>query len=517
VTTTAFGQAPAETDDLHAVFDAGMATARAGLGHQHPFFIEGKPRDGAGTRQEWSPIDRDIVIGDYAQATAADVDEAVDVSTTFAPTWGATGWQERVDIVRRAADLMEARRGELAAISVLETAKNRMEAFGEVDELIGLVRLNCEQVEENEGFRYRLPGDGSASNFMDVLRPYGVWGLISPFNFPLALAANPVSAALLAGNCLVFKPAHQGVLTGLKIYEIFREAGIPAEAFHVVPGRGAVVGARIASHPGIGGITFTGSYDVGMGIYRQRDGAPRPTICELGGKNPSVVTDKADIAKAAEGVMHGAFGFGGQKCASNSRSYVQRSVYGEFVEQLRSMAEDIVIGDPSERGVYLGPLINDAAGERYTTAVAEARANGTVLTGGETLTGGVHDRGNYVRPTVVEVPEDSWLFKRELFTPFIAVEPYDDLGDAIAKANDTEFGLTAGFFSEDPGEIDRFLDHIEAGVVYVNRRASSTTGAWPGLQTFGGWKGSGTSGRSVGGRFYVSQYMREQSRTVIAI
>ena len=191
-------------------------------------------------------------------------------------------------------------------------------------------------------------------------------------------------------------------------------------------------------------------------------------------------------------------------------------MYPEFVEQLRSMAEDIVIGDPSERGVYLGPLINDAAGDRYAAAVDEARATGTVLTGGERLTGGVHDRGNYVRPTVVEVPADSWLFKRELFTPFIAVEPYDDLGDAIAKANDTEFGLTAGFFSEDPGEIDRFLDHIEAGVVYVNRRASATTGAWPGLQTFGGWKGSGTSGRSVGGRFYVSQYMREQSRTVIA-
>ena len=227
MTTTAFGQAPAETDDLHAVFDAGMATARAGLGHQHPFFIEGKPRDGAGTRQEWSPIDRDIVIGDFAQATAGDVDEAVDVSTAFAPTWGATWWQERVDIVRRAADLMDARRGELAAISVLETAKNRMEAFGEVDELIGLVRLNCEQVEENEGFRYRLPGDGSASNFMDVLRPYGVWGLISPFNFPLALAANPVSAALLAGNCLVFKPAHQGVLTGLKIYEYLPRGGHP--------------------------------------------------------------------------------------------------------------------------------------------------------------------------------------------------------------------------------------------------------------------------------------------------
>ena len=204
---------------------------------------------------------------------------------------GKLGLARAVAIVRRAADIMEARRGELAAISVLETAKSRMEAFGEVDELIGLLRLNCEQVEENEGFRYRLPGDGTGSNFMDVLRPYGVWGLISPFNFPLALAANPVSAALLAGNCLVFKPAHQGVLTGLMIYDIFRQAGIPGEAFHVLPGPGAVVGARIAGHPDVDGITFTGSYDVGMvsiaGVKECRGDDLRAR-----GKNPSVVWTK---------------------------------------------------------------------------------------------------------------------------------------------------------------------------------------------------------------------------------
>lgn len=512
---TSFGQAPAETEELHAAFEAGLETVRAGLGQKHPFFIDGIPRDGASVRQEWSPIDRDLVIGDFAQATSADVDDAVAAAKRSARDWASTDWQERVGIVRRASDIMEARRGELAAVSVLETAKNRLEAFGEVDETIGLLRLNCAQAEENEGFRYRLPGDGAGS-FMDVMRPYGVWGLISPFNFPLALAANPVSAALIAGNCVVFKPSHQGVLTGLRVYEIFREAGIPAQALHVVPGPGAIVGARIASHPDIGGITFTGSYDVGMSIYRHRKGAPRPTICELGGKNPSIVTAKADIEKAAEGIMHGAFGFGGQKCASNSRSYIHRSVYAEFVDMLRVRAEGIVIGDPTDRNVYLGPLINDAAGDRYATAVAEARSVGTVLTGGEKLTGGVRDRGNYVRPTIVEVPSGSWLWKRELFNPFIAVEPYDDLEAAIDMANDTELGLTAGLFSEDQGEIKRFFDRIEAGVVYVNRRSSSTTGAWPGLQTFGGWKGSGTSGRSVGGRFYISQYLREQSQTVIA-
>ena len=158
---------------------------------------------------------------------------------------------------------MEQRKAEIIAVSVLETAKNRLEAFGEVEELIGLVRLNCDQVEENEGFVYGLPGDG-VSRYQEVLRPYGVWGIIAPFNFPFALAANPISAALLAGNCVVFKPAHQGALTGQLIHEIFTQAGVPAEAFHVLTGPGAVVGARIASHPDVGGVTFTGSYAVGM-------------------------------------------------------------------------------------------------------------------------------------------------------------------------------------------------------------------------------------------------------------
>jgi 1-pyrroline-5-carboxylate dehydrogenase len=515
VTTLQYGQAPAETPKLHEEFQAGLAVANAALGAQHPFVVGGKPRDGERFRPEWSPIDRDLVLGTFGQATAADVDDAVESSAAFAPGWGLTDWRDRVAMVRRAIGLMEERRAEFAAISTLETAKSRGEAFGEVDELIGLLKLNCDQVEENEGFRYQLPGDG-AGRFMEVLRPYGVWGIISPFNFPLALAANPISAALLAGNCVVFKPAHLGGLTGTMIHDVFLQAGVPAEAFHILTGPGAVVGGRIASHPGIGGVTFTGSFAVGMGIYRAREGAPRPAICELGGKNPSVVSARADLDKAAEGIMHGAFGFGGQKCASNSRSYIQRAVYDEFVELLRTKAEDIVIGDPREEDVYLGPLINDDAGARYEKAVAEAQVAGRVLTGGERLTGGLFDRGNYVRPTIVEVPDSSWLWKQELFTPFIAVEPFDDLGDAIAKANDTEFGLTAGFFSEDEGEIQTFFDGIQAGVVYVNRRSSSTTGAWPGLQTFGGWKGSGTSGRSVGGRFYVAQYLREQSQTVVA-
>jgi 1-pyrroline-5-carboxylate dehydrogenase len=253
-----------------------------------------------------------------------------------------------------------------------------------------------------------------------------------------------------------------------------------------------------------------------MGIYKgfAKD-FPKPVICEMGGKNPAVVTEKADLDKATDGVLRSAFGYGGQKCSANSRVYVQRKVYDEFVRLLKEKTEKIRIGDPLEKDVYLGPVIDDNAVTTFEEASAEAKKNGNVVIGGDRLKEGDLARGNFVQPTVVEVPLDSWIWKRELFVPFVSVAPYDDLDEALRLANDTEYGLTAGFYSEDRGEIQRFLDTIEAGVVYVNRRAGATTGAWPGVQPFGGWKGSGTSGKAGGGPYYVQQYLREQSRTVI--
>jgi 1-pyrroline-5-carboxylate dehydrogenase len=291
---------------------------------------------------------------------------------------------------------------------------------------------------------------------------------------------------------------------------------VPKGVFHFLSGPGSVVGDEIVNHPDVAGITFTGSYEVGMGIYKgfAKD-FPKPVICEMGGKNPAIVTDKADLDKATDGVLRSAFGFGGQKCSANSRVYVHRSVYDEFVRRLKEKTENVKIGDPLDRDVYLGPVIDDAAVATFEEASNEAKKNGTVVTGGDRLTDGDLAKGTFVQPTIAEVPLDSWIWKKELFVPFVAVAPYDDLGEAIRLANDTEYGLTAGFYSEDRAEIDSWLSSIEAGVVYVNRRAGATTGAWPGVQPFGGWKGSGTSGKAGGGPYYVQQYLREQSRTVI--
>jgi 1-pyrroline-5-carboxylate dehydrogenase len=236
----------------------------------------------------------------------------------------------------------------------------------------------------------------------------------------------------------------------------------------------------------------------------------------MGGKNPTIVTKNADIDKATDGVLRSAFGFGGQKCSACSRVYVEREVYDDFVSTLKTKTEKIAVGNPIEREVYLGPIINEMALDTYEEASEEARKNGTIVTGGQRITEGDFGKGLFVEPTIVEAPEDSWIWKKELFVPFVAVAPFDQLEDAIEKANDTEYGLTAGFFSEDQNEIQEWLDRIQAGVIYVNRRAGSTTGAWPGVQPFGGWKGSGTTGKAGGGPYYVLQYLREQSRTVIS-
>lgn len=501
---------------MHEDYDAGIEKAKAWLGQKHPFFVNGEAREGDGWHTEYSPIDSDIVLGEFATATRKDVQDAIAAAKDFAPVWDEMGYEKRAALLMKAADLMEENRYWISALMAMEVGKSRLEAVGDVQESADLIRWNAHAMIEGKGFRVPMQPLGEDGDYYDVMRPYGVWAVISPFNFPMALAAGPSSAALAAGNTVVFKPASQGAAVGHTLFELYRDAGIPAGAFHMVSGSGAVVGEEIANNPDVAGLTFTGSYEVGMKVYKEfAKDYPKPVVCEMGGKNPTIVTASADLEKATDGVMRSAFGLQGQKCSANSRVYVQREVYDDFVSKLKEKTEAIVVGNPLEQGVYLGPVINEAAVKTFEEAVKEAKANGEIITGGEVLHGGDFARGNFVQATVVTAPLDNWLFKRELFVPFVAVAPVDSLDQAMELANDTEYGLTAGFYSGDDAEVDRFCSEIEAGVIYINRAAGSTTGAWPGAQPFGGWKGSGTSGKASGGPYYVLQYMREQSRTVI--
>jgi len=506
----------ADNESLHTAYEEGVRVAQSWLGQTLATYVSGQPRTSGATFDVVSPADQ-AVLCHVHEATPADLEDAVAAASSAAPGWADRPWQERIALLRAAADLISDRSNELAALMSMEVGKNRLEALGDVEETADLIRYYCTQIERNDGFAKMMDRLSPHESTMSVLRPFGVWGVISPFNFPMALAGGPVGGALAAGNTVVLKPSMQGSFSAMKLYECLRDAGVPADVLHLLPGSDDV-GKALVGHPGIAGLTFTGSYEAGMSIYRHFASAyPKPVICEMGGKNPVIVSAKADIDTAATGVARSAFGFSGQKCSACSRVYVQREIYQEFLDALAGKASAMVVGDPTGRNVFVGPVIDSAAVDRFEAAVAHARKRGRIVAGGEVLRGQEeYGSGNYVAPTVVaDLPADDELLRDELFVPFVAVLPVDSLADGMTLANATNLGLTAGFFSSDQAEIDGFLSGIQAGVVYVNRSAGATTGAWPGVQPFGGWKGSGSSGKAGGGPYYVQQYMREQSRTVV--
>lgn len=504
----------ADNDELQSAFDAALERARSALGQTYPMIIGAEERTSDDTFEDRSPIDRDLVIARFPVGTRADVQDAIAAARKAYPAWRATPWRERLAILRRAADLISERQFDYAALMTLEVGKNRLEALGDVEETADLLRYYGDEFEKADGFVKPMDSLSAAEKTRSVLRPYGVFGVISPFNFPMALAGGPAGGAMIAGNTVVLKPSSDAPLSGWKFGEALRDAGLPPGVFNLVTGPGETVGAELQENSGIDGMVFTGSYEVGMDLYRSfTKDYPRPIITEMGGKNPAIVTRHADLDEAAEGVMRSAFGFDGQKCSANSRVYVEAPVARDFVDRLVAKTREITVGDPTERENWMGPVINQRAIDTFSRAVEEARADGgTIEVGGETDT----SRGYFPTPTVVTgLPLEHRLFHDELFVPFLVVGEVDSLDQALHEANDTAYGLTAGIFSHDDGEITKFLDTIQAGVVYVNRRAGATTGAWPGIQSFGGWKGSGSSGKSGLGPYYVQQFLREQSQTVI--
>jgi 1-pyrroline-5-carboxylate dehydrogenase len=506
-------------EDLHREFDHAAEQARRSFGKGYPLLIGGREVRAATEFDDRSPIDTRLLLGTFQSASRDQVREAIAAARSAHPAWSARPWSERVSILTRVADTIRSHRWELAALMAYEAGKNRLECVGDVEESADLIEYYCDQVSEHHGFEMRLGVLGPGEENSSVLRSYGVWAVISPFNFPLALAAGPAGGAMVAGNTVVFKPASATPLIGYKLAEMMREAAVPDGVFNFVTGGGATAGQELVDNEGVDGIVFTGSKQVGMRLIRDNASRrlPRPLIIEMGGKNPAIVMPSADIEKATDGVMRSAFGAQGQKCSACSRVYVSRAVRDRFVTLLVEKTKKIRIGNPLERDVYLGPVINDDAVKIYEHAVAQAKADGgKVLTGGRRLTDGDLAHGYFVEPTVIDgLPKDHPLFSEELFVPITLVADVLSLDEAIDLANSTEYGLTAGIFSEDDREIAEFFERIQAGVTYANRRAGATTGAWPGINSFGGWKASGSTGRGTGGPYYVQQFMREQSRVRI--
>ena len=465
-----------------------------------------------------SPIDERIVLAVLSAASSDTVDAAVRAARRARIAWGGMPWRSRVAILERVAEALERRKWELAVASLLEVGKSRMEAMGEVEEAIDLVRYYCAQMIEHDGFRVPLQRAFASETTEVVLRPHGVFAVIAPFNYPIALATSMMTGALLGGNTVVFKPSPNAGLTGRMLIDAFEASGLPVGAVNLVCG-GSATGRALAHHDRVDGIVFTGSHQVGMQLLRERVMGVHatPVIAEMGGKNPAYVCESANLDDAVEGVARSAYGLQGQKCSCESRAFVHAGICDEFIRRLIARAGQMRIGDPRERATFIGPLINAAAHARYEEAVREAARDGVVRVGGRRLAGEPFDRGFYVEPVLVtDLPADHRLHTEELFLPFLTVQRFAGLEDALAQGNAVNYGLTAGVYTGDERELAQFLDQAQAGVLYANRASGATTGAWPGIQTFCGWKGSGTTAKGGLGPYYLPQFMREQSRTVVA-
>jgi 1-pyrroline-5-carboxylate dehydrogenase len=507
-------------EQLHSSFEEALSQAKAGMGAEHGMIIAGKDVQAAEQFEDRSPINQNWVLGKFQKGTAKDAHLALEAAREAVPVWGGTPWKERVELLRTAASNIDQRIYEIAAVISIEVGKNRMEALGDIAEAADLIRYACDQMEENGGFVVKMGKDplkGFDAQNVSVLRPYGVWVVISPFNFPAALTGGPVGAALVAGNCVVMKPASDTPWTVRLLAECFRDAGLPEGVVNYVTGPGSTLGEELITNEQVDGITFTGSLDVGMHIYREFAGGryPRPIILEMGGKNPSIISSKADLDRAVSGIVRSAFGLQGQKCSANTRIYIEQPVYNEFVERFIEETGKLRVGDPTDREVFMGPVINAGAYNDYQQFTEQLSSEANTRAGGSVLTEGDSKDGFFCAPTIVsDVPLDHELWRREMFLPITFVQPVESLDQAMAMANDCDYGLTAGFYgSED--ETDWFFENIEAGVTYANRPQGSTTGAWPGFQPFGGWKGSGSSGKNAGGPYYLQLYMHEQIHTLI--
>lgn len=506
----------ADFTPLHDWLDEALPKFRSEmLGRAWPNIVAGQPNVSGTSYEVYCPFDRDLLVARLVAGDEKAVRKAVAAARDAFAAWSGRPWRERVALMRAWAKEIDRRKYDLGMAALYEVGKSRLEAIGEAEEAVDLVAWYADEMERNEGFSQPMRRAVPEEETVCSLRPVGAFAVIAPFNFSVALPCNMLGACLVAGNTAVFKPSPGAGLTGALLVEAAMAAGLPAGVLNLVCGEKA--GPLLVEADGVDGFAFTGSYKVGMSILRKVASGPfmRPVICEMGGKNPTYVTAKADLDLAADGLARSAFGLQGEKCSACSVAYVERSVYEDFLDRLKGKAEALKVGNPEDKSVFVGPVIDEEAVARFERASGTARQEGRVVYGGERLTAGRLGNGTFVSPTIVaDLPPDHWLNREELFLPFVAVNPVDSLEEGLGQGNAVIYGLTAGFYG-DEAELDMFLRKAEAGVLYANRRSGATTGAWPGYQTFCGWKGSGVDSKGGLGPYTIPRYMREQSLTVM--
>lgn len=441
-----------------------------------------------------NPADTEDIIGVVHQATRDEARQAVDKAAAALSAWRSTPAPARGRIVARAARLLEDHKEELAQILTREEGKSIAESRGELQRSINVAEFCAGESRRMNGetIQSELP-----SNFAYTIKqPLGVVACVTPWNFPVAIPVWKIAPALVAGNTVVFKPASLTPATAVRIVELFAEAGVPPGVLNLILGSGSDAGDEIISHPAVKAVSFTGSNQVGIRLYEQVSRRGAKVQCEMGGKNPVVIMEDADLDLAVESTAQGAFGSTGQRCTATSRAVVVNEIADEFVTRIVKRAEGMRIGAGADPATEMGPCVDESQFKTVLNYIDIGKEDGaTLLCGGERATAEKLDKGYFVRPTVFDhVTPDMRIAREEIFGPVLSVLRVRNFDEAMEVANDCEYGLSSSIFTNDAGRIFRFVDEIETGMTHIN---SPTTGGEAHIP-FGGIKATGIGDREQG-------------------
>ena len=459
-------------------------------------FIDGKWTDSQSGRrvQDLNPADTTEVVAEAPSSTAEEAAAACEAAARAFAGWRNTPAPVRGQLLYRVQRRMEERRQELAEALTREEGKTIGESRGEVQRAINVVEFFA-------GHGRRITGETIPSELPNnfcytVKQPVGPVAVITPWNFPIAIPIWKIAPALVSGNTVVFKPASLTPLTATLIVEIFEECGIPPGVLNLIYGGGREVGDTVVKHPAIQAISFTGSNDVGVGLYAAAAARGIKCQCEMGGKNPIVVLGDADLDLAVESAVQGAFGSTGQRCTATSRAVVEHSIANEFVERLQARAASLVIGNGLDPKTNVGPSVDDSQLQTVLEYVGIGKTEGArLVAGGERLRDGGRDRGHFIEPTIFDnVDPGMRIAQEEIFGPVLSIIRAPDARAALKVANGVKFGLSASIYTSDVASMFRFVDQLEAGIIHVN---SPTVGGEAHIP-FGGMKATGVGLREMG-------------------
>ncbi|HEV2429573.1 MAG TPA: aldehyde dehydrogenase family protein [Thermoplasmata archaeon] len=432
-------------------------------------------------------------VGSFVSASSEDVRAAIGAAQAAFPSWKATPAPRRGEILLAAAAILRRRKEEIARTVTREMGKILAEGRGDVQESIDFLEFMA-----GEGRRLRgetVPSELRQKFCLTVRQPKGVVACITPWNFPTAIPNWKIAAALICGNTVVFKPASLTALCATRVVEVYEEAGLPPGVLNLVTGSGGTVGTALLTDPRVRAVSFTGGVETGREVYQKGAEGLKMVHLELGGKNPEIVLEDADLDLALEGLLFGAFGTSGQRCTATSRLILDAKVYEEFLGRLVDRVRALKVGDPLVESTEMGPVASRDQEAKVMGYIDGARASGDRLAlGGTKLTGREYDRGSFLAPTIFETRHGSRISTEEIFGPVLAVLKVSGFEEAVRVANDVSYGLSSSIYTKDVGRAFRAIEELEAGITYVN---APTIGAEVQLP-FGGVKNTGNGGREAG-------------------